>query len=199
MASSPSQQARDFARQQAARPFTPPPRRNSSGQTPGSKGAKFAAGAATAAGNFVGAAAGGFVPPINVTVNNTKNAPAAAPAPSGGGSHFVLGEPTFDNTDDVRNYCNHVRALMIQAAIELAMASKILEARLSQAQTLPGDNLIQGRMRARSVSRKLKKAADGATAAAKSAVGAYGAFTREYADLMSPRPQRAATTNPFKF
>ncbi|MFD7067523.1 plasmid transfer protein TraA [Streptomyces sp. NPDC059913] len=181
---------------QAQRPHAPRPR--TGGQTPGGKGAKFAAGAATAAGNFVGAAAGGFVPPINVTVNNTKNAPAAAPAPSGG-SHFVLGDPDFNNTDDVRTYCNHVRALMIQAAIELAMASKILEARLSQAQTLPGDNVVQGRMRALKVSRKLKKAADGATAAAKSAVGAYGAFTREYADLMSPRPQRAATTNPFKF
>ena len=88
---------------------------------------------------------------------------------------------------------------MIQAAIELAMASKILEARLAQAQTLPGDNPVQGRMRARRVGRKLKKAADGATAAAKSAVGAYGAFTREYADLMRPRPQRAATSNPFKY
>ena len=54
-------------------------------------------------------------------------------------------------------------------------------------------------MRARRVGRKLKKAADGATAAAKSAVGAYGAFTREYADLMRPRPQRAATSNPFKY
>lgn len=117
----------------------------------------------------------------------------------GAGSHFVLGEPDFHTTEDVRNYCNHVRALMVQAAIELAMASKILQARLAQAQTLPGDNPVQGRMRALKVSRKLKKAADGATAAAKSAVGAYGAFTREYADLMRPRPQRPTTTNPFKF
>lgn len=115
------------------------------------------------------------------------------------GSHFVLGEPEFNSTEDVRNYCNHVRALMIQAAIELAMASKILEARLAQAQTLPGDNPVQGRMRARRVGRKLKKAADGATAAAKSAVGTYGAFEREYADLMRPRPQRAATTSPFRY
>lgn len=117
----------------------------------------------------------------------------------GGGSHFVLGEPEFNSVEDVRNYCNHVRALMIQCAIELAMASKILEARLAQAQTLPGDNVVQARVRARKVGRKLKKAADGATAAAKSAVGAYGAFTREYADLMRPRPQRPASTNPFKF
>ena len=115
----------------------------------------------------------------------------------GGGSHFILGEPEFNTTEDVRNYCNHIRALMLQAAIELAMASKILEARLAQAQTLPGDNAIQARMRARRVARKLKKSADGATAAAKSAVGAYGAFTREFADLMRPRPQQS--TNTFKF
>jgi hypothetical protein len=117
----------------------------------------------------------------------------------GGGSHFILGEPEFNSAEDVRNYCNHVRAVMLQAAIEMAMAAKILEARLAQAQRLPGDNPIQGRLRAKKVSRKIKKAADGATAAAKGAVGAYGAFTREYADLMRPRPQRPASTNPFKF
>src|SRR5690606_8589516 len=83
--------------------------------------------------------------------------------------------------------------------IELAMAAKILEARLPQAQQLPGDNPIQGRMRARKVGRSLQKAADGATSAAKGAVATYGAFTREYADLMRPRPQRPTSTNPFKF
>lgn len=150
----------------------------------------------------------GFAPKFGLNVNVSSSgggggAQVGASFSGGqqgrGGSHFVLGDPDFNTTEDVRNYCNQVRALMIQAAIELAMASKILEARLSQAQTLPGDNVIQGRMRARKVSRKIKKASDGATAAAKSAVGAYGAFTREYADLMRPRPQRASSTNPFKF
>ena len=150
----------------------------------------------------------GFAPKFGLNINVSGNGggggggkqmAAAGGQQGGGGSHFILGEPEFNNTDDVRNYLNTVRALMLQAAIELAIASKILEARLAQAQTLPGDNPIQGRMRAMKVSRKLKKAADGATAAAKSAVGAYGAFQREYADLMRPRPQRQATTNPFKF
>ncbi|MGW1902960.1 plasmid transfer protein TraA [Streptomyces hirsutus] len=149
----------------------------------------------------------GFAPSFGLNVNVQANGrgngggmvAAGGQQGGGGGSHFILGEPEFNNTDDVRNYLNTVRALMLQAAIELAMASKILEARLAQAQTLPGDNPIQGRMRAMKVGRKLKKAADGATAAAKSAVGAYGAFQREYADLMRPRPQRSASTNPFKF
>jgi hypothetical protein len=158
---------------------------------------KFA-NAGAAAGGFVGAMGGSFVPPINITVNRTQNNGAAS---KGGrrGSHFILGEPDFNNTEDVRNYCNTVRALMIQCAIELAMAAKILEARLAQAQSAPGDNVIDSRLRAKRVGRKLKRAADGVTAAAKNSVAAYGAFTREYADLMSPRPQRPSTTNPFKF
>ncbi|RRQ77558.1 plasmid transfer protein TraA [Streptomyces griseofuscus] len=149
----------------------------------------------------------GFAPKfgLNVTVNSSGSRAGTAENAvahgvlTGGGSHFVLGEPEFNSAEDVREYCNTVRALMIQAAIELAMAAKILEARLAQAQHLPDDNPIQARLRAVKIGRKLKKASDGATAAAKSAVGAYGAFTREYADLMRPRPQRAVTTNPFKF
>lgn len=195
--SSASQQARNFARQQADRPFTPPPRRG--GSVPSGKGAKFASDAAGAAGAFVGAAAGGFVPPINVTVNNApKNAPAAPAASGGRKSHFLLGDPDFDNSEDVRAYCNAVRALMAQVSIELAMAGKILEARLAQAQTLPDDNPIQARLRAAKVGRKFRKAADGSIAAARSAMGAYGAFTREYADLMNPRPQRTSA-KPFQF
>ncbi|MDV7222754.1 plasmid transfer protein TraA [Streptomyces prunicolor] len=150
----------------------------------------------------------GFAPSFGLNVNVQANGGGgggrgqgviAGGQQGGGGSHFILGEPEFNSAEDVRNYCNQVRAITLQMAIELAMASKILEARLAQAQTLPGDNVVQARMRARKVGRKIKKAADGATASAKSAVAAYGAFTREYADLMRPRPQRASTTNPFKF
>lgn len=160
---------------------------------------KFA-NAGAAAGGFVGAMGGSFVPPVTVNVNKTTNKGGGGQQPGGRSqSQFILGEPEFNSAEDVRNYCNHLRALMIQAAIELAMAAKILEARLGQAQTLPGDNPIQTRMRAKRVAWKLKRASDGATAAAKNAVAAYGAFTREYADLMRPRPQRTATTNPFKF
>lgn len=167
------------------------------GQTNNGDSRKFA-NAGAAAGGFVGAMGGSFVPPVNVTINR---APKGSGGQQSGGrqSHFILGEPEFNNADDVRNYCNHLRALMIQAAIELAMAAKILEARLGQAQALPGDNPVQTRMRAKKVAWKLKRASDGATAAAKNAVAAYAAFQREYADLMRPRPQRAATTNPFKF
>ncbi|MFD6081714.1 plasmid transfer protein TraA [Streptomyces hydrogenans] len=158
---------------------------------------KFAA-AGAAAGGFVGAATGSFIPPINVKVSTGSGGGRGAGA---GSPHFMLGEPNFANTDDVRNYCNAVRALMLQCAIELAMGAKILEARLAQAQTLPDDSPMQAKLRAMRVARKLKRAADGATAAAKNAVAAYGAFQREYADLMRPRPQQrpAQPQTPFKF
>ncbi|MEU2441822.1 plasmid transfer protein TraA [Streptomyces rubradiris] len=170
-------------------------------QTANGKSNKFktAAGAAgAAAGGFVGAMGQSFVPPVNITINRTQNVGIGG----GGGraaSHFLLGEPTFNTTDDVREYCNQLRAVMLQCAIEMAMAAKILEARLAQALPLPGENPIQTRMRAKKVGWKLKRAADGATAAAKNAVATYGAFQREYADLIHPRPQQAATTNPFRF
>jgi hypothetical protein len=174
-----------------------PNRAANGGQGNNGKGAKFAANAGAAAGGFVGAMGGSFVPPVTVNINRTQNNGGA----QGGRrqSQFILGEPEFNNTDDVRNYCNHLRALMIQAAIELAMAAKILEARLGQSMPLPGENAIQTKMRAKKVAWKLKRASDGATAAAKNAVATYAAFQREYADLMRPRPQRPATTNPFQF
>jgi hypothetical protein len=143
-----------------------------------------------------------FAPRMTINIQKNSNGGGgggSSAAGQGSGSHFLLGEPEFNSSDEVRAYCNNLRAVMLQASIELAIASKILEARLAQATGLPGDNVVQVRMRARKVSRKLKKASDGAVAAAKSAVGAYAAFQREYADLMRPRPQRAATTNPFKF
>ncbi|MFD4577892.1 plasmid transfer protein TraA [Streptomyces sp. NPDC058417] len=178
---------------------TPPPPRTRPRAADDWKAEKYA-NAGAMAGGFLGAMGGSFVPPMNITVNNNKGGGGGGKsAPAGRTSHFILGEPEFNTADDVRNYCNGLRAIMLQAAIELAMAGKILEARLAQAQTLPGDNPIQSRVRARRVGSKLKKASDGATAAAKSAVAAYGAFTREYADLMRPRPQRHATTNPFQF
>jgi len=165
----------------------------------GGKSNKFknAAGAAgAAAGGFVGAMGQSVVPPLNITFNRTQNIGAGG---GGGGGKFALPEPVFDGTDDIRAYCNHVRALMISCAIELAMASKILEARLAQVPPRPDESAATARIRAKRVAWKLKRASDGVTAAAKGAVGAYGAFTREYAHLINPRPQQGATTRPFKF
>lgn len=161
------------------------------------KSNKFA-NAGAAAGGFVGAMGGSFVPPINININRTQNVGVQG-GRRGSGGNFILPEPVFNNTDEVQNYCNHVRALMIACAIELAMASKILEARLAQVPPKPDESAVQAKIRAKRVAWKLKRAADSATAVAKNSVAAYGAFTREYADFIRPRPQQAATTNPFKF
>lgn len=54
---------------------------------------------------------------INLTVNSGGGRGGQSPAASRT-PHFMLGEPTFASTDDVRNYCNGVRALMLQCAIK---------------------------------------------------------------------------------
>ncbi|MFJ2194197.1 plasmid transfer protein TraA [Kitasatospora sp. NPDC087861] len=140
-----------------------------------------------------------FEPTLNVNVGGGQpQAPAGNGQPQNA-PHFILGEPVFDSTEDVRIYCNSVRAAMTQMAIELAIAGKILEARLSQARRLPGDHIGAARLRARRVAGKLLRTADAMTNGAKNAVAAHAALQREYSDLIQPRPQRQATTSPFKF
>ncbi len=158
----------------------------------GGKTNKFA-NAGAAAGGFVGAMGGSFVPPINITVNRAQSNGAR------GGGKFTLPEPNFDSTEDIRNYCNHVRALMISCAIELAVAGKILEARLAQVPPKEDENPIQARIRAKRVARKFQRAAGSATAVARNIVGAESIYRREYAHVISPRPQQGATTRPFSF
>ncbi|MFJ7280956.1 plasmid transfer protein TraA [Kitasatospora sp. NPDC098663] len=158
----------------------------------------FGMGGATFAPGF----AAKFAPTLNVNVGGNGQQPQGGGAGGqqqggGGGSHFLLGEPVFDSTDDVRAYCNTVRAAMTQMAIELAIAGKILEARLSQAAKMPGDHPGAGRLRARRVAGKLLRTADAMTSGAKNAVAAHAALQREYSNLIQPRPQRPAT--PFKF
>ncbi|WTU00439.1 hypothetical protein OHV05_10170 [Kitasatospora sp. NBC_00070] len=62
---------------------------------------------------------------------------------------------------------------------------------------MPGDNVFQAKFRARSVARKMSKAADALADAAKLSAAAWAAFQREYADVMTPRPQRQQ--RPFQF
>jgi hypothetical protein len=169
-----------------------------SGTNPGYKGGSTKAGPTVSA---------GFSPSfgINLNVGNGSNNGSNNSGSAGGSgriqtnnSHFILGEPEFGGTDQVIQYCNHVRAVMVQAAIELAVASKILEARLAQAAPRAGENALQRRMKARTVAGKLRKAADGATAAAKSAVGTYAALQREYSQQVRPQVP-SISSQPFRF
>ncbi|MCQ1582637.1 plasmid transfer protein TraA [Streptomyces parvus] len=138
-----------------------------------SKGAKFGA----AAGGFVGGVAGGFVPPINVTVNNTKNVPG--PRGGGGQSQSLLPAPEFSSPAQIRNYCNTLRAAAVMLSFEVAMGAEILKAVLS---TVPDPEGRMGgaKIRAFKVSRKMQRAADELRNAAKLAAACYAAFAQEY-------------------
>lgn len=147
-----------------------------------------------------------FSPGINVNVNAVRGnggpgAGMGASANPGTGvnrtSALALPEPAFYSTADVRSYCEALRAFAGYSAIEVEVASEILKSALEQAPAMPGDNVFQAKMRARTVGRKLAKAADALADAAKLSAAAWAAFQREYADVTTPRPQRQH--RPFQF
>lgn len=145
-----------------------------------------------------------FSPGLNININANKGVPpqmGAAANPGTGvnrSSALALPEPAFYSAADVRTYCEDLRAFAAYAAIEVEVAAEILKAALEQAPAAPGDHVFQQKMRARSVARKLGKAADALTDAAKDAAAAWAAFQREYADVMTPRQQRPQA-RPFQF
>ncbi|MER5675293.1 plasmid transfer protein TraA [Pseudonocardia alni] len=141
-----------------------------------------------------------------VTVNSTKTTTANGHAgavtghPGGGNGKFMLPEPVFGGANDIRTYCNALRAFGVHASIEVAVAAEILKAALSQAQGLPDDNVIQHKLRARKVARKLAKAADALADAAAAAAATYAAFQREYSTVVQARPaQNTPRTRPFSY
>jgi hypothetical protein len=186
-----SDQVRNFARHQADQPFTARPR-TGGGQVPGGKGAKFAADAAGAAGSFFGAAAGGFVPPINVTVNNNKAQKASVP---GARRHAesLLPAPEFGNPAQIRDYCNSLRAAAVMLSFEVAMGAEILKAVLS---TVPDPDGRMGgaKIRAFKVSRKMQRAADELRNAAKLAAATYAQFQQDYEGELNAHRARPRST-----
>ncbi|MFF4821339.1 plasmid transfer protein TraA [Kitasatospora sp. NPDC001309] len=147
-------------------------------------------------GGFAPAAA--FAPSFGISVNINKGMPGGqgfspTGAQQGNGGQMLLPAPEFNNTDDVRAYCNHVRALMIQIGLELGMASKLLEARLRQVGRRPGAFPGDGLIRARSVAGHLRKSGNAAVDVAKQATATVGALEREY---RTPKPVQSAT--PFR-
>lgn len=140
---------------------------------------------------------------INVNKNTTAGAPqmGAAKNPGTGvdrSSPLVLPEPAFYSAADVRSYCEALRAFAAYSAIEVEVGAEILKAALEQAPPVPGDHGFRAKMRARAVAKKVSKAADALADAAKDAAGAWAAFQREYADVMTPRPAQQQR-RPFQF
>ncbi|AWL36644.1 sporulation protein SsgA [Streptomyces sp. McG5] len=156
-----------------------------------SKGEKFA----SAAGNFVGAATGGFVPPINVTVNNNKAAGGKGiPAPRGG-VESLLPAPEFSSPAQIREYCNTLRAAAVSLSFEVAMGAEILKAVLS---TVPDPEGRMGgsKIRAFKVSRKMQRAADELRNTAKLAAATYAAFAQEYEGELNAHRAKARPQQP---
>lgn len=143
----------------------------------------------------------------NFNVNSSRTTTVGGQG-SGGGqggsggnrSQFMLPDPDFRSAAELRNYCNALRAFAVHASIEVYVAAEILQAALSQANGMPQDNVIQHKLRARKIARKLKKAGESLADAASNAAATYAAFQREYADIMSARPtQRPAQSRPFQY
>ncbi|MFD5511371.1 plasmid transfer protein TraA [Streptomyces sp. NPDC127051] len=143
-----------------------------------------------------------FGPNINVNSTKTTTTGGGRGAGGTGRSQFMLPDPDFRSAAELRNYCNSLRAFAVHASIEVYVAAEILQAALSQASGTPQDNIIQHKLRARKISRKLKKAGESLAEAASNAAATYAAFQREYADIITARPQqgqRGGQTRPFSY
>lgn len=156
--------------------------------------------AGAAAGGFVGGVASGFVPPINLTVNNNRGGGGKGSVP-GARRHAesLLPAPEFSSPAQIRDYCNSLRAAAVMLSFEVAMGAEILKAVLA---TVPDpDGRIGGsKVRAFKVSRKLQRSADELRNAAKLAAATYAAFAQEYEGELnahrarSSRPQQPRMT-----
>jgi hypothetical protein len=162
------------------------PTRNSSSS--GDKGNKFA-NAGAAAGGFVGALGGSFVPPVNVTVNNNKGGTARG---GGGRSHAenLLPSPEFTSPAQVRNYCNTLRAAAVTLSIEVAMGAEILKGILAAVPD-PEGRAFGSRVRAAKVARKMQRSADALRDAAKNAAACYSVFQQEFEEEINRVRHRA--------
>lgn len=150
------------------------------------KSNKFA-NAGAAAGGFIGGLGSTIVPPLNVTINNSK----------GGGrqnqrakAQSLLPPPEFWSPAQTRNYCNSVRAAAVTLSIEVAMGAEILNATLSQVPDPEGKS-FGSKIRAAKVARKMRKAASALQSAAKNAAACYSAYTQEFEQEINAVRHRA--------
>ncbi|MCC4320017.1 plasmid transfer protein TraA [Streptomyces malaysiensis] len=163
------------------------PHRPTNGRADNGKPNKFA-NAGAAAGGFVGAMGGSFVPPINVTVNNNRSKNHAGGARPH--SEALLPSPEFGSPAQVRFYCNGIRAAAVTLSIEVAMGAEILKGVLSAVPD-PEGKTFGSRIRAQKVARKLQKSADALRDAAKNAAAAYATFQQQYEEEINRVRHRA--------
>ncbi|WP_121709320.1 plasmid transfer protein TraA [Streptomyces sp. E5N91] len=152
------------------------------------KGNKFA-NAGAAAGGFVGAMGGSFVPPVNVTINRTTNNGSPQQSQKAK-AQSLLPAPEFWSPAQTRNYCNSLRAAAVALSIEVAMGAEILNATLSQVPDPEGKS-FGSKIRAAKVARKMRKAAAALQSAAKNAAACYSVYTAEFEQEINAVRHRA--------
>lgn len=151
------------------------------------KGNKFT-NAGAAAGGFMGALGGSFVPPLNITVNNNRGSSVhngGRPRPE-----TLLPAPEFLSPAQTRQYCNTLRAAAVALSIEVAMGAEILEGILTQVPD-PEGKPFGSRRRAKKVARKLRKSADSLQSAAKNAAATYSLYQQEFQEEINRVRHRA--------
>ncbi|MFE6825341.1 plasmid transfer protein TraA [Streptomyces sp. NPDC057690] len=153
------------------------------------KGHKFA-NAGAAAGGFVGALGGSFVPPINVTVNNSRQTAARTGGGSRPHSESLLPSPEFGSPAQVRQYCNTLRAAAVTLSIEVAMGAEIMKGVLAAVPD-PQGRTFGSRVRAAKVARKMQRSADALRDAAKNAAACYSTFQQEFEEEINRVRHRA--------
>ncbi|MBM9509958.1 plasmid transfer protein TraA [Actinacidiphila acididurans] len=127
-----------------------------------------------------------FNPGVNITVvkqsggsgGNGAGQGGTTAGPSGTGSSGTPGS-AFMSNEDIRTFAEHVRRGARARATERAMDAEQLEEVLRHIPDLNG-SIGGARMRARRVSKHLKRIAKAEQVIAKEAAAAYASFEREY-------------------
>ncbi|MFJ9985324.1 plasmid transfer protein TraA [Streptomyces globisporus] len=188
--SSPAEQARSFAKHQADQPFTAPPRPRqapANGAYPGGVN------------NSKNRTGGGFNPSLGFSVNKTVvNGKAGGGAAPAGGTGGKVPGSDFMSNEDIRAFCEHHRKKSRDGATELAMDADHLQTVLRTIPDATG-SLGGSRMRARRVSRWLKKAAAAEKAKQKYFAAVYATFEREFESNLRKVGKGRTHQQPTKF
>lgn len=139
---------------------------------------------------------GGFNPSVNPTVNISV-VKGATHTPQKGAQGVPGGD--FMSNEDIRAFCEHGRKDSRKRAVERALDAEMLQGRLANIPDSFG-NMSGARMRARRVTRWLKRIAQAEKLIAKWYSALYSAFEREYeSELMKIGKARTQQKQPSKF